>query len=146
MCFVRGHHWQYCHKGSRVASSGPGCAMRSARNKAGLAIKRWAKTLLARRRKVWLLFSFDTYYVVPTHFLQLQLPTADDEFLQYMQHMKSGMSSGIPGIQAEYRAIACSAIRTPGSRQCIWRSHRHTTGHHNFIISVTPITLISLLL
>jgi hypothetical protein len=67
--------------------------LRSARNKAGLAIKRWAKTLLARRSKVWLLFSFDTYYVVPTHFLQLQLPTADDEFLPYMQRMKSGMSS-----------------------------------------------------
>ncbi len=43
---------------------------------------------------MWLLFSYDTYYVVPTHFLQLQLPTADDEFLApYMQRMKSGMSS-----------------------------------------------------
>ena len=31
--------------------------------------------------------------MVPTHFLQLQLPTADDEFLPYMQRMKSGMSS-----------------------------------------------------
>jgi hypothetical protein len=49
--------------------------------------------LLAWQRKVWLLCSFDAYYAVPTHFLQLQLPTADDKFLQYMQHMKFEMSS-----------------------------------------------------
>ncbi len=40
-----------------------------------------------------MLFSFDTYYAVPTYFLQLQLPTADDEFLPYMQRIKSGMAS-----------------------------------------------------